>query len=82
MTERLSALAREGISSLAFVSGGDGTIKSLAVMMTGLPEVGVYPNYQPGLSHPVPTAAAAIFQQLGYRPRFFYGGYLSWQLLP
>jgi len=81
LTERLTALGREGISTRAFVSGGDGTIKSLAVMMTGLPEVGVYPNYQPMLNHPVPTTTAAIFKQLGYRPRFFYGGYLSWQRL-
>ena len=81
LTDRLSALAQTGIASRAFVSGGDGTMKSLAVMITGLPEVGVYPNFQPALRQPVPTSAAAIFQRLGYRPRFFYGGYLSWQRL-
>jgi hypothetical protein len=27
----------------------------------------------------VPTSPAGIFHRLGYRTRFFYGGYLSWQ---
>jgi len=27
----------------------------------------------------LPTASAGIFKQLGYRTRFFYGGFLSWE---
>src|SRR4029077_14608308 len=36
-------------------------------------------NFQPIVRRGLPTSAAPIFKQLGYRTRFFYGGYLSWQ---
>ncbi len=79
LTDRLSALARDGIQARAFVSAGSGTMKSLGAIMTGLPSMGLYVNYLPIVRAGVPTSAARIFHQLGYRTRFFYGGYLSWQ---
>ncbi|MFI5314631.1 MAG: LTA synthase family protein [Myxococcota bacterium] len=79
LTDRLAALGRAGIQARAFVSAGSGTIKSLGAIMTGLPATGLYVNYLPGLRRGVPTSAPAIFRRLGYRTRFFYGGYLSWQ---
>ena len=47
--------------------------------MTGLPSAGLFVNYLPTVRAGVPTSAARIFHRLGYRTRFFYGGYLSWQ---
>lgn len=79
--ERLAALTRVGIAADAFVSAADGTMPSLAALITGLPDTGVHVNYQPAAKQPFPTSAAPIFKRLGYRTRFFYGGYLSWQRL-
>ena len=79
LTRQLEELAREGISVNAFVSAGDGTMPSLGSIITGLPEVGVFVNYQPSSRTPFPCSAAPIFKRLGYTTRFFYGGYLSWQ---
>lgn len=79
LTDRINALGREGIEAWAFTSAGDGTIKSLGAVISGLPFAGVFVNYQPAVRAGVPTAAAPIFKRLGYRTRFFYSGYLSWQ---
>lgn len=80
-TDRLAALGRSGIAADAFVSASDGTMTSLATLITGLPAAGVRVNYQPGLKAGVPTSTAEIFKRLGYRTRFSYGGYLSWERL-
>ena len=79
LTDRLSALGREGLQAQGLISSGDGTIQSLGVFITGLPFADVLVNYQPVVRKGLPTAAAGIFKRLGYRPRFFYGGFLSWQ---
>lgn len=81
LTDRLQALGRAGITADSFVSAGGGTMPSLATLITGLPEVGLHPNYRETIRAGVPTAAAGIFKRLGYRTRFFYAGYLSWQRL-
>lgn len=79
LTDRLSALGQEGLHVQGFISSGVGTIQSLGVFITGLPFAHVMVNYQPVVRQGLPTALAGIFKQLGYRPRFFYGGFLSWQ---
>ena len=79
LTDRLSALAHDGIQARAFVSAGSGTIRSLGTILTGLPSSGLYVNYLPTVRGGLPTSTARIFHRLGYRTRFFYGGYLSWQ---
>ena len=81
LTDRLSVLGREGIHVHGFISSGIGTMQSLGAFITGLPFARVMVNYQPVVRKGLPTAVAGIFKQLGYRPRFFYGGYLSWQRL-
>jgi phosphoglycerol transferase MdoB-like AlkP superfamily enzyme len=80
-TDRLAELGRAGIAADAFVSAADGTMPSLAALITGLPDTGVHVNFQPSVKKGVPTDTARIFKRLGYRTRFSYGGYLSWQRL-
>ena len=75
----IGALSEEGLALLDFVPASYGTIESLAAILTGLAEVGVHTSYQPSAREPYPSSLAAIFSRLGYRTRFFYGGYLSWQ---
>ena len=79
LTDRLSALGDKGVRARAFISSGISTIESLGVMITGLPFARAFVNFQPVVRRGLPTAAAPIFKQLGYKTRFFYGGYLSWQ---
>ena len=79
LTDRLRVLGQEGLQVHGFISSGTSTIECLGVLMTGLPYSRVLVNYQPVVRQGLPTAAARIFKQLGYRPRFFYGGFLSWE---
>ncbi|MEY2555994.1 MAG: hypothetical protein QOF93_1138, partial [Verrucomicrobiota bacterium] len=79
LTDRVKALGQEGLHVHGFISSGIGTIQSLGVFITGLPFARVLVNYQPIVREGVPTASARIFKRLGYRSRFFYGGFLSWQ---
>src|SRR5581483_9793438 len=81
LTDEMQAVGRAGLWIKAFVSAGTGTMPSLSTLITGLPELGLHVNYRPLVRQGVPTAIAPIFKRLGYRTRFFYGGYPSWQRL-
>ena len=79
LAEGVRRLVQNGLRVANFVPSAGGTMSSLAVIATGLPDAGVNTNYQKSARDAYPTSMAAIFRQLGYRTRFFYGGYLSWQ---
>ena len=79
LTDRVKQLGSEGIRADGFISSGVSTVESLGVIITGLPFARAFVNFQPIVRKGLRTAAAPIFKQLGYKPRFFYGGYLSWQ---
>jgi len=72
-------LAREGLALPWFLPSSYGTAETLSVLMTGLAEAEVHTNYQARSRSPYPSSLAPAFAKLGYRTRFFYGGYLSWQ---
>jgi phosphoglycerol transferase MdoB-like AlkP superfamily enzyme len=78
LTDGVRELGRDGILVTDFVSASTGTMASLGAILTGLPDVGVYTDYQPSARKPFATSPAPIFKALGYRTRFFYSGYLSW----
>jgi phosphoglycerol transferase MdoB-like AlkP superfamily enzyme len=79
LTDRLSALGREGLQVQGFISSGISTIESLGVMITGLPFARAFVNLQPVVRKGLPTATASIFKRLGYHTRFFCGASLSWE---
>lgn len=79
LSDEVVRLARNGLSVTRFVSAGPGTMSSLGALVTGLPDTGLPLSYEQGARTPFPTSSAHIFRRLGYRTRFFYGGYLSWQ---
>ncbi|MGA1875922.1 MAG: LTA synthase family protein, partial [bacterium] len=72
-------LGKEGILIRAFLPAGTGTMSSLAALITGIPDVGVFTNYQKSARKPFATSMATQFKKLGYEVNLFYGGYLSWQ---
>jgi phosphoglycerol transferase MdoB-like AlkP superfamily enzyme len=79
LTNRLKDIAQQGLFIKNFLPASDGTMSSLAAIMTGLADAGIFTNYQKSAQYPFPSSLAIIFNTLGYRTRFFYGGYLSWQ---
>jgi len=79
LTDQVASLGAEGILVTDFLPIGTGTMASLAGILTGFPDVGVHTAFRPSARQPFPSSPAAIFKRLGYRTRFFYAGYLSWQ---
>ncbi len=79
LTPELGAIASKGIHITHFLPASDGTATSLTALVSGLADANVITNYQPSSRSPYPSSIAESFKRLGYRTRFFYGGYLSWQ---
>jgi len=79
LAEEVKRLGREGLFIERFLPASWGTMTALATIMTGLPDAGVMTNYQPLSRSAYPSSIAVMFRKLGYRTRFYYGGYLSWQ---
>ncbi|MGE0081692.1 MAG: LTA synthase family protein [Thiohalomonadaceae bacterium] len=81
LSPQLSALAERGVYFRNFLPSASGTIGSMNALITGLPETGLNINYETTAVRPYASAAAETFRRLGYRTRFYYGGYLGWQRL-
>jgi phosphoglycerol transferase MdoB-like AlkP superfamily enzyme len=81
LAEGVKGLAARGLWFDRFLPASDGTMGSLAGIVTGLPDAGVHTAHQPSAQRPYPTSLPAAFARLGFRTRLFYGGYLSWQRL-
>jgi phosphoglycerol transferase MdoB-like AlkP superfamily enzyme len=79
LTSSLKDLARRGIHVESFLPSSDGTMSSLTAIISGLPYTGLEINYQDTSRKTYPSSLAEAFKRLGYKTRFFYGGYLSWQ---
>lgn len=77
----LSRLAEQGLYFPNFLPAAHGTVGSMNALLTGLPDAGLNINYEAQSLHPYPSGVAALFKRLGYKTRFFYGGFLSWQRL-
>ncbi|AJQ25998.1 LTA synthase family protein [Pelosinus fermentans] len=64
----------------AFLPNGPFTPMAVTGVVSGLAEVNLYPNYQPeSYRKPYATAIAPQLKKLGYRTRFWYGGFSSWE---
>lgn len=77
--ETLLELEKRGASSSNFISGASGTMRSLSAIISGIPHIEVVQNYRPRGKIALPTSIATIFKRLGYKTRFAYSGYGSWQ---
>jgi len=79
LMENLKYFIRQGISIENFLPASDLTMFSLGVLLTGLPDSGIIINQHISSLKPYPGALAETFNRLGWRTRFFYGGYPTWQ---
>ncbi len=77
---RLSELATAGTHFTRFLPAGRATNNTLASLMAGL-LMSANVLHEPASHSPYATALAPHFARLGYRTRFFYGGYLGWSRL-
>lgn len=75
----LTSLADNGIYFKNFIPAGTGTMPSLNALFTGLPYSGLNVNYEPSALKTYPFSIADTFKRLGYKTRFYYGGFLGWQ---
>lgn len=72
--------AKESAHITTMLPHGSGTISAVNGLVTGLPDTGLYENYQPMTfkSH-YATGIGYIMRQLGYKTVFWYGGFSGWQ---
>lgn len=62
------------------LANGDGTIKAINGLLTGLPDDGLQENYLPNsFKYKYKSGIGYIMKQLGYKTVFWYGGYAGWQ---
>ena len=60
LTEGVRELGRAGILVTRFVPASTGTMSSLSALLTGLPDVGVYTDYQPAARQPFPSSPKTL----------------------
>lgn len=81
LSNGLIPFADAGITYLNFLPATRMTADSLSVLISGLPYPGLSVNREPRSLKQYPTSIAKIFNDLGYKTRFYYGGYIGWQRL-
>jgi len=81
LSNGLKPYAEEGIHFSNFLSATRATADSLSVLVSGLPYAGLNINHEPKSLSEYPSSIAKIFNDLGYKTRFIYGGYIGWQRL-
>ncbi len=69
-----------GASVKHMLPNGSGTIVAINGIVTGLPDTGLYENYQPNsMRDKYQSGIGYIMHQLGYKTVFWYGGFSGWQ---
>jgi phosphoglycerol transferase MdoB-like AlkP superfamily enzyme len=74
----LADLADRGAYFPRYISSGGRTNNTLSALISGTFTPDFVVMYDRGALRPTLTALAPQFRQLGYQPRFFYGGYQGW----
>ena len=72
----------DGAHINTMLAHGSGTITAINGLLTGLPDTGLYENYQPmSMQQHYATGIGYIMRKLGYKTVFWYGGFPGWQNL-
>lgn len=70
----------DGAAVKHMLPNGSGTISAVNGIVTGLPDTGLYENYQQNSMHDqYQSGIGYIMKQLGYKTVFWYGGFSGWQ---
>jgi phosphoglycerol transferase MdoB-like AlkP superfamily enzyme len=62
-----------------FLPASNGTMSSVAAIILGMPDMGLYPSFRPPAQNIYETSLALQMKNLGYETRFLYGGFQSWE---
>lgn len=83
LADGLRGIAAEDDAAVVrpFLPASSSTMTSVSALVTGLLDVDLETNYRPESKRAYATSLAAQFKSLGYRTRFYYGGFPSWQRL-
>jgi len=81
LVDKEKARFKENAAQLGLMlAGGDGTMRSLNVLLAGLPDNAMYENYAPeSYTSKYATGIANVMNKLGFKCVFWYGGIGSWQ---
>ena len=79
LAKNLHSFADSGIFFNRFLPSGESTMASVSSILTGIPYSGVNISRIASTRAPFPTSISYIFEQLGYKTKLYYGGFLSWQ---
>ena len=61
-----------------FLPASNGTMFGVSSVILGIPELNLFTSNQPTAREPYETSLPYQLKQHGYKARFFYGGYPSW----
>ena len=77
---RKFAASSQAIHTKHMLAHGTGTMPAVNGFVSGLPDVGIYTNYEKeSYQETYGTGIGAVLKQLGYKTIFWYGGFGAWQ---
>lgn len=62
-----------------FLPASNGTMFGLTSVLLGMPEINLLTANRPSAQQPYETALSVQLRKQGYKTRFFYGGFPSWE---
>ena len=77
---RKYAASPQAMGTQMALAQGTGTMPAIIGLLTGMPDTGMYPNYNVGmLQEPYGLGIGPVIKKLGYKTVFWYGGFSTWQ---
>ena len=77
---RKYAASPQAMSTQLSLAQGTGTMPAINGLLTGMPDTGLYPNYEgESFKQPYGLGIGPVMKKLGYKTVFWYGGFSTWQ---
>ena len=77
---RKYAASPQAMGTQMALAQGTGTMPAIIGLLTGMPDTGMYPNYNVGmLQEPYGLGIGPVMKKFGYKTVFWYGGFSTWQ---
>ncbi len=77
---RKYAASPQAMSTQLALAQGTGTMPAINGLLTGMPDTGLYPNYEgESFKQPYGLGIGSVMKKLGYKTVFWYGGFSTWQ---
>ena len=77
---RKYAASPQAMRTQLALAQGTGTMPAINGLLTGMPDTGLYPNYEgESFKQPYGLGIGSVMKKLGYKTVFWYGGFSTWQ---